>query len=87
MQGPGWYQDTVFYPVSMAPPFPVETIPNRDLPPKAASESQCRSFLPYTLAKDPIESASPEAPYSNIDDIEAPLWNGPHPCNEDDLER
>jgi hypothetical protein len=87
MQGPSWYQDTEFYPVSMVPPFPIEKVPERSRPPRAVSESQCRSFLPYTLAKNPMESACPESPYSNVDDIDAQLWDGPLPCNEDDLER
>ena len=65
----------------------MQIVPDSEKPPKPPPESQCRSFLSYTLAMDSSKSLHPEAPYSNIDDIDAPLWEGKLPDNEDSLER
>lgn len=86
MQGPAWYQDGM-YAEYTGPPLKLQVIPDSHKPPKPLAESQCRSFLSFTMAGREEESLHPESPFSNIDFVHAPLWVGPLPEDESALER
>ncbi len=84
MQVPEWISILPVDKTRTKPPFPIESVSD-DKPPPPLHESQCRSFMPYTLTR--LDGKPPSSPFSNMDTIKAPNWIGPLPDNEEHLGR